>query len=73
MTGMWDGIADWWPAVTMTSSAVLTPQWITFDIGKLATLSRIVIYDYGEYFNGRTYFYAGNLLDFEVWGLTIPG
>lgn len=72
MTGMWDGIADWWPAVTMTSSAVLTPQWITFDIGKLATLSRIVIYDYGEYFNGRTYFYAGNLLDFEVWGSNNP-
>ncbi|HTG54805.1 MAG TPA: DUF5000 domain-containing lipoprotein, partial [Niabella sp.] len=72
MTGMWDGIADWWPAITMTSSAVLTPQWITFDIGQLATLSRIVIYDYGEYFNGRTYFYAGNLLDFEVWGSNNP-
>lgn len=76
MTGMWDGtgsaITDWWPAVTMTSSARLTPQWITFDIGKLATLSRIVIYDYGEYYNGRTYFYAGNLLDFEIWGSNNP-
>ncbi|HOZ84005.1 MAG TPA: DUF5000 domain-containing lipoprotein [Niabella sp.] len=72
MTGMWDGIADPWPQIVMTSSAVLTPQWITFDIGKLATLSRIVIYDYGEYFNGRTYFYAGNLLDFEIWGTDNP-
>ncbi|WP_114793216.1 DUF5000 domain-containing lipoprotein [Niabella yanshanensis] len=72
MPGMWDGIADWWPAVTMTSSAVLTPQWITFDIGKLATLSRVLIYDYGEYINGRTYFYAGNLFDFEIWGSNNP-
>lgn len=70
--GLWDGDLDGWPRVMMTSSAVLTPQWITFDIGKLAALSRIVIWDYPEYLNGRTYFYGGNLLDFEIWGSDNP-
>jgi len=72
LTGLWDGDLDGWPRVLMTSSAVLTPQWITFDIGKSALLSRIVIWDYPEYLNGRTYFYGGNLLDFEIWGSDNP-
>lgn len=70
--GLWDGDLDGWPRVLMTSSAVLTPQWFTFDIGKSALLSRIVIWDYPEYLNGRTYFYGGNLLDFEIWGSNNP-
>lgn len=72
MGGMWDGDTNGWPRVTMTSSAVLNPQWITIDIGKLSYLSRIVIWDYPEYLNGRTYFYGGNLYDFEVWGSDNP-
>jgi hypothetical protein len=72
LAGMWDGDIDGWPRVTMTSSAVLTPQWITFDIGRLAALSRIVIWDYPEYLNGRTYFYGGNLREFEIWGSANP-
>jgi hypothetical protein len=70
--GLWDGDIDGWPRVMMSSSAVLTPQWITFDIGKLSLLSRIVIWDYPEYLNGRTYYYGGNLLDFEIWGSDNP-
>lgn len=72
LAGLWDGDTNGWPRVLMTSSAVLTTQWFTFDIGKLSTLSRIVIWDYPEYLNGRTYFYGGNLLDFEVWGSDNP-
>lgn len=70
--GLWDGDKDGWPRVMMSNSAVLTPQWITFDIGKMSALSRIVIWDYPEYLNGRTYFYGGNLLDFEIWGTDSP-
>jgi hypothetical protein len=70
--GMWDGDLLNWPRVMMSSSAVLTPQWVTFDIGKLSALSRVVIWDYPEYLNGRTYFYGGNLLDFEIWGTNNP-
>ncbi|TBO41293.1 DUF4959 domain-containing protein [Pedobacter kyonggii] len=72
IAGMWDGDTNGWPRVLMTSSAVLTPQWVTFDIGKLSSLSRIVMWDYPEYLNGRTYYYGGNLLDFEVWGTDNP-
>ena len=72
LPGLWDGDTNGWPRVVMTSSSVLTQQWITFDIGKLSALSRIVIWDYPEYLNGRTYFYGGNLLDFEVWGTDNP-
>lgn len=72
LAGMWDGDTNGWPRVTMTSSAVLTPQWITFDIGKLSTLSRIIIWDYPEYLNGRTYFYGGNPYEFEIWGTNNP-
>ena len=72
IAGMWDGDTNGWPRVLMTSSGVLTPQWVTFDIGKLSSLSRIVMWDYPEYLNGRTYYYGGNLLDFEVWGTDNP-
>jgi len=72
IAGMWDGDTNGWPRVLMTSSAVLTPQWITFDIGKLSSLSRIVIWDYPEYLSIRTYFYGGNLNEFEIWGTDNP-
>ena len=72
LAGMWDGDTNGWPRVTMTSSAVLTPQWITIDLGVKATLSRMVLWDYPEYLNGRTYFYGGNLKQFEVWGSDNP-
>ena len=76
LANLWDGDTNGWPRVLMTSSAVLTPQWFTFDIGKPALLSRIVIWDYPEYLNSgasnRTYFYGGNLLEFEIWGTNNP-
>ncbi|WP_069657957.1 DUF5000 domain-containing lipoprotein [Arcticibacter eurypsychrophilus] len=72
IAGLWDGDTRDWPRMLMTSSTVLSQQWITFDIGKLSTLSRIVIWDYPEYLNGRTYFYGGNIKKFEVWGSDSP-
>ena len=73
IANLWDGDLLNWPRVLMTSSAVLTQQWFTFDIGKLSSLSRIVIWDYPEYISApRDYFYGGNLLDFEVWGTDNP-
>ncbi|RZL61901.1 MAG: DUF4959 domain-containing protein, partial [Pedobacter sp.] len=72
IANLWDGDLLNWPRVLMTSSAVLTPQWFSFDIGKLSALSRVVIWDYPEYLNGRTYFYGGNLNEFEIWGTNNP-
>lgn len=70
---MWDGNIIDWPSVNLTKPGVLVPQWVTFDLGKLATLSRIVIWNYPEYLNaGRTYYYGGNLKDFEIWGSDNP-
>lgn len=70
---MWDGNIIDWPSVCLTKPAVLTPQWVTVDLGKTATLSRISIWNYPEYLNaGRTYYYGGNLKDFEIWGSDNP-
>ncbi|RYF24948.1 MAG: DUF4959 domain-containing protein [Flavobacteriales bacterium] len=70
---MWDGNIIDWPSVNLTKPGVLTPQWVTFDLGRTATLSRIVIWNYPEYLNaGRTYYYGGNLKDFEIWGSDNP-
>jgi hypothetical protein len=70
---MWDGNIIDWPSVNLTKPGVLVPQWISFDLGKMATLSRIVIWNYPEYLNaGRTYYYGGNLKDFEIWGSDNP-
>lgn len=70
---MWDGDNFHWPNISLTRPGVTTPQWVTFDTGTLAKMSRIVIWDYPEYTNtGRMYFFGGNLRHFEVWGSTNP-
>lgn len=70
---MWDGNIIDWPSVCLTSTSTTDPQWVTFDVGKLATLSRITIWDYPEYLNqGRTYYYGGDIKQFEVWGSDSP-
>ncbi|MCA5005201.1 DUF5000 domain-containing lipoprotein [Sphingobacterium bovistauri] len=71
-TGMWDGDIMNWPRIYMTQAAISGPHYTTVDIGSMAKLSRIVIWDYPEYYNGRTYYYKGNLKEFEVWGSNNP-
>jgi hypothetical protein len=70
--GMWDGDIMNWPRIYMTQAAISGPHYMTVDLGVLAKLSRIVIWDYPEYYNGRTYYYKGNLKEFEVWGSDNP-
>jgi len=73
LANMWDGDSMTWPKVSITVTSVLTPQWVTFDLGKPAFLSRIVIWGYPEYQNaGRMYYFGGNLKEFEVWGSDSP-
>lgn len=70
---MWDNDIINWPNISMTETSILTPQWVTFDLGKLAILSRIVIWPYAEYQNaGRMYYFGGDLKEFEVWGSDAP-
>jgi len=70
--GMWDGDIMNWPRIYMTQAAISGPHFTTIDLGGLSKLSRIVIWDYPEYYNGRTYYYKGNLKEFEVWGSDNP-
>jgi len=72
MANMWDGDIMNWPRIYMTQSVVSGPHTITIDTGVEAKMSRIVIWDYPEYYNGRTYYYLGNLKEFEVWGSNDP-
>lgn len=70
---MWDGDNFHWPNISLTKPGITTPQWVTFDTGVSAQMSRIVIWDYPEYTNsGRMYFFGGNLRNFEIWGSTNP-
>ncbi|MGS2761511.1 DUF4959 domain-containing protein [Sinomicrobium sp. M5D2P9] len=72
MTGMWDGNIMHWPGIYMTQAVHPGEHVITFDVGQLAKLSRIVIWDYPEYYNGRTYYYLHCMYRFEVWGSDDP-
>ncbi len=71
-SGMWDGNIMDWPKVFLTDGSVPGQHVVTFDTGSLAKMSRIVIWDYPEYYNGRTYYYVGDLKEFEIWGSASP-
>ncbi|MBL4561940.1 MAG: DUF4959 domain-containing protein [Labilibaculum sp.] len=74
MSKMWDDNIIDWPNLYMTQSAFTPtePHIITFDIGLLAKISRVKIWDYPEYYNGRTYYYLGCMKRFEIWGTDDP-
>ncbi len=72
---MWDGQAVNWPSVAYTPPTITDqgPHSVTFDLGQLAQLSRLVIWDYPETISGRkTYYYRGNMKNFEIWGSANP-
>jgi hypothetical protein len=70
--GMWDGNIMDWPKVFLTDGAVPGPHVVTIDTGVLAKMSRIVIWDYPEYYLGRSYYYVGDLKEFEIYGSANP-
>lgn len=73
LSKMWDGDIINWPNISLTDVTINGPQWITFDTGTLAKMSRIVIWNYPEYTNnGRMYYYGGNVKTFEIWGSDNP-
>jgi hypothetical protein len=72
---MWDLETVAFPSVAYTPPTVTDqgPHSITFDLGQLAQLSRLVIWDYPETVSGRkTYYYRGNMKNFEIWGSANP-
>ncbi len=72
---MWDGETVVFPSCAYTPANITDagPHSITFDIGQLAQLSRIVIWDYPETINGlKTWFYRGDMKNFEIWGSADP-
>lgn len=71
--GMWDGTFVGWPRAYLTvTTETSKPNTVTIDIGELAQLTHITIWDYPEYggpTGGPTLYYnRGNLKDFEIWG-----
>lgn len=72
ISNLWDGNIETWPMVNITVDQG-KPSVITFDIGRLAQLSRMAIWDYPEYLNsGRAFFYGGNPRKFEIWASPNP-
>jgi len=69
---LWDNNYMSWPGFSITEEAQTTPTVITFDVGQLAKLSRIVINDYPEETNPRSYFMAGSMRYYEIWGSDNP-
>lgn len=70
--GMWDGNLLDWPKVFLTDGSVGGQHVVTIDTGVLAKMSRIVIWDYPEYYLGRSYYYIGDLKEFEIYGSASP-
>ena len=73
-SGMWDNDFINWPRCYLTQGNFIQDTHITsFDIGVLTKLSRIVIWDYPEYFDsgngaGRAYYYNVCMKEFEIYG-----
>ena len=73
-SGMWDGNNWDWPRCYLTQGNFIEDTHITsFDIGVLTKLSRIVIWDYPEYYDGgngsgREYFYNVCMKEFKIYG-----
>lgn len=72
---MWDGNADHTNhnrLLTLTTDD--KPQYITFDMGQSAKLSRIKIQNFSEGMSSgnRLFYYRGQLRFFEIWGSENP-
>ena len=58
-----------WTQIYLTEGTYTASNHIlTFDMGVQAKLSRIVIWDYPEYFNGRSYYYLAAMKRFRIYG-----
>lgn len=71
-SGMWDGNIMDWPKVYLSQGSAPGQHVVTIDTGVLAKMSRIVIWDYPEYYLGRSYYYIGDLKEFEIYGSANP-
>lgn len=69
---MWDGGLQNWGSVFLTDGSAPGQHVVTIDTGVLAKMSRVVIWDYPEYYLGRSYYYIGNLKEFEIYGSASP-
>lgn len=65
---------SWWNQSQrlMTTTDNTNPQWVTFDTGQNAKLSRFKIYNYAEWMGGGSkpslFYYRGQMRYFELWG-----
>lgn len=64
---LWDGTIAYWQR--MMTKVTEGPQWISFDVGQHAHLSRIVIWGHIE---NDFAFYGGCIRKFEIWGSANP-
>lgn len=71
---IWDG-DSWWNQSQrlMTTTTDSNPQWITFDTGQEAKLSRFKLFNYAEWMGQQgasLFYYRGQMRHFELWGTT---
>lgn len=71
---IWDGDTYYFSQRMLTDMVDQEPQFITVDMGQLAKLSRIKIWNYSEYMSdgNHQFYYRGQLRHFEVWGSEKP-
>lgn len=65
---LWDGEILNWPSCYLTNSTYPGLHSFSFDIGTLTKVSRVRIWDYPEYYNGRSYYYMECMKKLEIWG-----
>lgn len=71
---LWDGDINHFSARMLTDVADSKPQFITFDMGQTAKLSRIKVWNYSEFMSdgNHQFYYRGQMRFFEIWGSQNP-
>ncbi|OJV40815.1 MAG: hypothetical protein BGO29_14680 [Bacteroidales bacterium 36-12] len=71
---MWDGETYHFASRMLTDMVDQKPQFVTIDMGQLAKLSRIKIWNYSEFMSdgNHQFYYRGQLRFFEIWGSDNP-
>ena len=71
---IWDNNIDHFAQRMLTDMVDQEPQFITIDMGQLAKLSRIKIWNYSEYMSdgNHQFYYRGQTRHFEIWGSEQP-
>lgn len=71
---IWDGDSNYAAPWRLYTESSAEPQWVTFNMGQTARLSRLKLWNYGAdpVPGARWFFYQGHMRFFQIWGSLGP-